>query len=747
MKKIIKKAWVLLIVTAIVLSMFSGIASAAAQDRVVAVAAREHSSFAIRSDGTLWAWGRNVHGQLGDGTTINRTTPVQVLTNVIDVALGDSHTLALRADGTLWAWGLNSSGQLGDGTTTNRHIPVQILTNIISIGAGYWHSFAIRSDRTLWAWGHNNWWQLGNGTQASRSTPFLIMDNAIYAGGTHWHSHAIRANGSLWGWAVNWHGGVGDGTATSRPTPFQIQTLINITSISQGEAHSLAIRNDNTLWAWGGNWDGRIGDGTTIHRLTPVLIMSGINSIAAGLAHNFAVKNDNTLWAWGRNSSGQLGDGTIVQRNIPVQVLTNVYLAAAGASHSLAIRSDGTLWAWGLNNLGQLGDGTATNRLAPIRVNIPLNTSPVSSLTLPATALTNTPVPIACTSTDADGTIASRVWAVTPSTGFTGTLSGTGGTLTFTAPGTYTIRLTVTDNSGGANTSDRIITVTAPNVHPVAGITLPATALTNAPVPITCISTDADGTIASRVWSVTPSTGFTGTLTGAGGTLTFTTPGTYAISLSVTDNSGATNSTSRTITVTAPAANDPSIPAPNIPPAMALTVPAAASPGVPVEITSAASDADGTITNRAWQIIPNTGFTSTLTGTGGTLTFNVPGTYIIRLAVTDNHGIRVTRSRAIIIRGVPPVAAITAPATALTGVPIAIACSSANADGTITNRVWQITPNAGFTGTLTGTGGTLTFNVPGTYIIRLAVTDNHGIRVTRSRAIIINHPTAKTGGL
>ena len=586
MKKTIKKAWVLLIVAAIVLSMFSGVVltttASAGSLRRVAISAGHEYSLVTMTDGTLWAWGRNSHGRLGDGTTANRVQPVQVLTNVVYATAGVNSSAAIRTDGTLWTWGLNSSGQLGDGTSTTRLSPVQVLTNVTSVAAGGLHFLAIRSDGTLWAWGGNQFGSLGDGTATSRIRPVQIMTNVVSVSANYWHSYAIRSDGTLWAWGVNWAGEVGDGTGAARFSPVQI--LTNVISVEAGTDHCLAIRSDGTLWAWGNNPQGALGDGTTITRHRPVQILTNVVSASGGIRYSLAIRNDKTLWAWGSNDFGKLGDGTFTNRFSPVQVLTDVVAISAGVGygsllgHSLAIRSDGTLWAWGGNTAGQLGDGSIINRLAPVQgltsMVIPvINTPPEVIATLPATALTNAPVPITCTSTDADGTIASRVWTVTPSTGFTGTLTGTGGVLTFTAPGTYTISLTVTDNGGVVNTTERTIAVTAPNVPPVTGATLPATALTNAPVPIACTSTDADGTIASRSWTVTPSTGFTGTLSGTGGTLTFTEPGIYIIHLTVTDNGGIVNTTERTITVTAP----------NIPPVTSVTFPTTAIANAPVQ--------------------------------------------------------------------------------------------------------------------------------------------------------------------
>jgi len=216
--------------------------------KVVAVAAGPNHSVALKDDGTVWAWGYNYHGQLGDGTTTDRTTPVQVssLAGVTAIATGGSvygsHTLAMTSDGTVWAWGYNYYGQLGDGTTTNRTTPVQVsgLMDVTRIAAGGYHNLALMSDTTAYAWGHN-------------------------------------AQGQL-----------GDGTWTSRPTPVLVSGLTDVTRISAGEAHSLAIRADGTAWAWGYNIAGQLGVGSTTEHNTPAAIagMTGAASVAAGGGHS-----------------------------------------------------------------------------------------------------------------------------------------------------------------------------------------------------------------------------------------------------------------------------------------------------------------------------------------------------------------------------------------------------------------------------------------------------------------------------
>ena len=327
------------------------------------VAGGEFHSLALKDDGTVWAWGDNSCGQLGDGTETSSNIPVQVygLTNIIAVAAGAAHSLALQDDGTVWAWGWNNYSQLGDGTTTYSTMPVQVtdLSGVTAISAGYYHSLALKEDGTVWVWGVSNYASHPLETQCYAVIKEELEGVTAIAAGD-FHSLALKEDGTVWAWGLNGYSQLGDGSTTNSNVPWQVADLDGVCGIAAGTYHSLALKEDGTVWAWGDNSYGQLGDGTTEPRSTPVQTnVSGGISITAGGYHSLALKSDGTVWAWGYNYYGQLGDGTAIDRSMAIQVdgLTGTIAIAGGGCHSLAVKNDGTVWAWGRNDYGQLGNG------------------------------------------------------------------------------------------------------------------------------------------------------------------------------------------------------------------------------------------------------------------------------------------------------------------------------------------------------------------------------------------------------
>jgi alpha-tubulin suppressor-like RCC1 family protein len=301
---------------------------------VKAVAGGGVSAYALRADGTVWAWGRNDYGQLGNGTTVDSHTPVQVpgLTEVKAVAGGGVSAYALRADGTVWAWGRNDYGQLGNGTTVDSHTPVQVpgLTEVKAISAGCWTGYALRDDGSVWAWGHNAYGQLGNGGTANALAPAQVpgLPKVTLIAGGRWAGYAKGADGTLWSWGANWHSQLGDGqTYTSRPTPGRVTEngidQSKVTALASSGDSAYALLSDGTVLAWGRNDLGQLGLGVPSERFLPNLVQNlpaSVVAIAAAGDAAYAVLADRTVWAWGRGDLGQLGDGALTTSYDPVPV-------------------------------------------------------------------------------------------------------------------------------------------------------------------------------------------------------------------------------------------------------------------------------------------------------------------------------------------------------------------------------------------------------------------------------------------
>ncbi len=342
-------------------------------------------TMAIKSDGTLWGWGDNEYGQIGDGTKLNKLSPVQIGSSDrwVSIATGSYHTMAIESDGTLWGWGNNQYGKLGDGTSEDKISPVQIGTDNtwVAVSAGNHHTIAIKSDGTLWGWGWNCFGQLGDGTRMDKLSPVLIgtENNWISISAGNDHTIALKSDGTLWAWGGNSIGQLGDGTTVDKLSPVQIGTDIWV-SIAAGAWHSMALKSDGTLWAWGYNGYGQLGDGTNANKYSPVRVgRIGIDenwiAVETGRFHTIAQKSDDTLWAWGRNAEGQFGNGKTLDKTYPEYVgLYSPYgnrlvSIAAGGYHSLAVTARGDLLAWGSNNHGQVGTGGISERvLNPSRV-------------------------------------------------------------------------------------------------------------------------------------------------------------------------------------------------------------------------------------------------------------------------------------------------------------------------------------------------------------------------------------------
>ena len=339
---------------------------------------------------TLKAWGNNHDGQLGDQTNGNdRTRPVKVIglrrAKIEAIAAGASHTLALKSDGTVLAWGYNRDGELGNGTNEDNpspmrvkdfHDPTSHLSGVRAIAAGSAHSLALKDDGTVWAWGSNAsdldktqvTGQLGDDALTSSETPVKVGGlgggvEAIAAGASH--ALALKEDGSVWAWGDNFFGELGDGrTKTNSPEPVRVKDLKGVRAIEGGGWFSLALKEDGTVWTWGYNQDGELGNG------------------AAANAKEAKCKN-----------TAQPGDAQVLSSctNSPTPVkvseLDEVEAVAAGSAHSLALKENGTVWVWGSSEQGQLGNGTKTMGTKTLGINTPLKVENLGDVKLIAAGL------------------------------------------------------------------------------------------------------------------------------------------------------------------------------------------------------------------------------------------------------------------------------------------------------------------------------------------------------------------------
>ncbi len=387
------------------------------------VAAGDATSFFLRQDQKLWGWGKNDYGQVGNGEIItggdprNGQQPPVLLTNegfnqgFKHVAGGRWHSLGVKNDGTVWGWGDNEYGQLGNMAPQPHSSPVKIpgLQGMKAVACGELFSLALDNNGTVWAWGHNASNELGRGSQESQSnTPQKVkgpggsgdLDNVQAIACGRFHGLALKNDGTVWAWGDGSCGNLGNGEDYSDEIyPVRVLNLTNVKSIGAGDNFSLALKNDGTVWAWGSRHHvGCLGDGLTddtegfsslpvqVKGLYGLDYLSDVKAITCGERHSMAVKKDGKIWAWGDNY-GALGDGKQDASSTPVETLdiTGVVSVAAGCGYSLALKNDGTVWGWGTNDSFQLGIEQQDNYLPVWVEGIPLLARPLTGLSVQMT--------------------------------------------------------------------------------------------------------------------------------------------------------------------------------------------------------------------------------------------------------------------------------------------------------------------------------------------------------------------------
>ena len=366
---------------------------------VIQIASGGQSTLAVMSDGTISSWGGNTDLQLGYTTTGPQTTPASIsgLSGFRAVSAGGTnYSLALKSDGTVWAWGSNTWGQLGIGQSSfaDQGTPTLIsgLSGITAISAGASPALALKSDGTVWAWGFNGNGEVGTGTTGgsynvpqqvqTRVGGALVPLTGITAvTGASSNALALRSDGTVWGWGWNNHGQVGNGNNSRQNAAVEVMVnsaapLTGITAVATGvsSGSSYALASDGTIWAWGNNGNGQLGNGTSgADQYTPAQVMvggvplSGVTAVVGFTNSALALRLDGTVWAWGNNDGFCELARTGGPTSTPAQIsgLSGVTAIAAGWGQAFARTSDGKIWAWGDNQSGQLGDGTTTIQCLP----------------------------------------------------------------------------------------------------------------------------------------------------------------------------------------------------------------------------------------------------------------------------------------------------------------------------------------------------------------------------------------------
>jgi alpha-tubulin suppressor-like RCC1 family protein len=339
---------------------------------------------ALMSDGGVKCWGNNHEGQLGDGSESDMNAPAEVvglMSNTTGIAAGERHTCALTTAGGVKCWGNNHDGQLGDGTRIDRVTPVDVVglaSGVTAITAGWRHTCALMSDGGVKCWGNNHEGQLGDGSESDMNAPAEVvglMSNTTGIAAGERHTCALTTAGGVKCWGNNHDGQLGDGTRIDRVTPVDVVGLASgVTAITAGWRHTCALMSDGGVKCWGNNHDGQLGDGTDSERLTPVEVKglsSGVLAITARWRHTCALTTAGGVKCWGNNHDSQLGDGTKIGRHTPVDVdglASGVTAITAGWRHTCALASTGGVKCWGNNHEGQLGDGTGADKRTPVDV-------------------------------------------------------------------------------------------------------------------------------------------------------------------------------------------------------------------------------------------------------------------------------------------------------------------------------------------------------------------------------------------
>ncbi len=360
----------------------AGAGGASAAGRTRTIAAGTDTQAVVKSDGSLWTWGKSFNCSLGqgipNGVNEDRYTPAKILGGVASVSLGGYHGAAIKTDGSLWMWGQGNNGEFGRFYRWNLEQPTHITDNVVDVSLGGNFTAVLKADGSLWMAGMNTYGAVGDGSTTSPDYFVRVLDGVKAIDAGYHHMAAIKEDGSLWMWGLNSRGELGNGGSgngvsndasklTIQTTP--IRVMGDVASVSCGNGQTFAVKTDGTLWGWGQNESGDLGDGTRTDRLTPVKLMDGVVRVDTswhtdetedGTARaNAAVKTDGSLWMWGNNKVGQLGlDHFAFTNTAPCKVMDGVADVALGNYFTVALKTGGAVFGWGMDNRGTRLDGS-----------------------------------------------------------------------------------------------------------------------------------------------------------------------------------------------------------------------------------------------------------------------------------------------------------------------------------------------------------------------------------------------------
>ena len=340
---------------------------------------RDHGA-CLTEDGSLYIWGGNYSGQLGDGTNTNQSKPIKIMDNVTQVSLGNSHSACITKDGSLYTWGNNYFGQLGDGTFEDKSTPVKIMSDVMQVSLGNNCSACVKKDGSLFTWGSNYYATLGNGDRSTeddnfagnKNKPQKVMSRVSMVELGAEVGACITKNGALYTWGINSYGTVGDGTTNRKYSPVHI--MDNVIDVNVGYRHCACITSNGDLYTWGNNRFCQLGDGTKEDKSYPIKIMSNVKSISLGNYHSACITKDGLLYSWGKNQDFQVGNGSSSKQWEPIVIAENAYdLCFTNVGNSGAYISDkNELYSWGDNSFGKLGHGSfGGNAIKPKKIIIP----------------------------------------------------------------------------------------------------------------------------------------------------------------------------------------------------------------------------------------------------------------------------------------------------------------------------------------------------------------------------------------